>query len=213
MIPVQLSDGHGTGNKVKIDDEGAQFVVVHPHPPRDEKTAPLPFRQYFTDDGTSSGDEDMIVIGTAAAPIDFYIEAVSGFDIYIKTLTVRISDNGSTLDKFGALTALTNGVKWIHKTDKDGEYVLHDGIKSNLEYVRTALCQPAYGAGTTAFRADIQGGGTDDTYLPVIDCATTFGTPWGLRLRKGTTDRLIFRIQDTLTGLSTYNTIGFGIRF
>jgi hypothetical protein len=35
-----------------------------------------------------------------------------------------------------------------------------------------------------------------------------YGFQWGLRLRKGTKDRLIFIVQDGLTGLSTFNATG-----
>ena len=213
MLPVEIIDGHGSGNRVRVGGEGEQYVVVHPHPPLDEVQAPLPFRQYFTDTGASTGDNDMIVNASLAVPQDFYIEAVKGYDIYIKTMAIQITDPGGALDEFGALTELTNGVKWVHKTNGDGEYVLHDGIKANLEYIKTALGQPAFGNGDKAFRADIKGGSSDDTFLPVIDCAATFGTPWGLRLKKGSTDRIIFRIQDNLTGMNVFNTIGYGIRF
>jgi hypothetical protein len=36
--------------------------------------------------------------------------------------------------------------------------------------------------------------------------------PWGLRLRKGTTDKLIFRVRDALAGLDIFNAIAYGIR-
>jgi hypothetical protein len=212
MINVRLEDGRGNGNYAKVNGEGELNVVVHPHPPRNEVSMTLPFRQYFTDDGTATGDSDMIVNG-ATTNVDFYITARPDYDIYIKTLTVQISDPGARLDQFGALTALTNGVEWSWVTSEEGEYELHEGIKDNLEFVKLSLGSPAFGAGTTAFRADTQGGAGEDTYLPAIDLGKTFGLPWGLRLRKGTQDKLVFKIKDNLTGLSTFNIIGYGVRF
>jgi len=213
MIRVQVKDSFGSGNGQKINGEGETPVVVHPHPPRDEEVEAFPFRQYFTDDGGTTGDNNMIVNATASASQDFYITASTEYDLYIKTLAVQITDGGATLEKFGALNALANGVKWIWFTNELGEYEMHDGITTNLEFVKTALGQPAFGAGTTAFRADLKGGSSDDTFLPVIDCTSTFGLPWGIRLKKGSKDKLIFRVQDNLTGMAVFNIIGYGIRF
>jgi hypothetical protein len=45
-----------------------------------------------------------------------------------------------------------------------------------------------------------------------MDITESYGLPWGLRLKKGTNDRLVFRVQDDLTGLSTFNAIATGTR-
>lgn len=208
-----IEDGKGSGNKVSVGTAGELSVVVHGHPPLDERITTLPFRQYFTDDGTASGDNDMVVNASLALPQDFSIEASQDFDIYIKTLSVQITDPGATLEEFGALPELTNGVKWIWKTAEEGDYELHDGITTNLEFIKTALGQPSFGTGTEAFKADIKGGAGDDTFLPVINLNTTFGLVYGVRLRKGTKDSIIFRVQDNLTGINTFNIIGYGLRF
>ena len=202
------------GFPLHINGEGEASVVVHPHPPKDELLAPEPFRQYFTDDGTTAGSNNMIVAGTLAAPIPFYIKAVPEYDIYIKSISVVIGDAGApALNKFGALAALTNGIEWVHLRQEEGEYILHDGIKTNLEFVRLGVDTGAIGTGVDAYLADVSGGGTEKSYLPVINMTQTFGMTWGLRLRKGTTDRLGFNVRDAMAGLVTFNAIGYGIRF
>jgi hypothetical protein len=70
----------------------------------------------------------------------------------------------------------------------------------------------AIGTGSDAYLADVSGGGTEKSYLPTIDLEETFGVRYGIRLRKGTTDKLTFKIRDDLTGLTTHNAIGYGIR-
>jgi hypothetical protein len=211
-IGVRIIDDHGTDTGAKVDHEGAVHIVAHTHPPIDEVTTSLPFRQYLTDNGTSTGSNDMIVDGSTN-PVDFYISASDEFDIWIKSISVQIGDAGSpTLDKFGALTALTTGVQWCYFTQNDGLYQLHDGIKTNLEFIRIGVDTAGIGTGTDAFLADNSGGGSEKSYLPVIDMSETFGMPYGLRLRKGTTDRIIFTINDALAGLITFNAIGYGIR-
>jgi len=200
------------GKQLKINGEGELSVVIHQHPPIDEDVAGLPFRQYFTTDGLKSGSNDMTVNG-ATNSVDFYITASPDFDIYIKYITVEIGDGGApALNKFGALNALSNGVAFYWDTQIEPLYELHEGIKTNKEFIRIASDTGAIGTGTDAYLADVSGGGTEKSYLPNIDMKEIYGLPWGLRLRKGTLDKIIFRVQDDLTGLTTFNAIATGTR-
>lgn len=212
MLKVQIVDGYGKGNKAKINGEGEIGVVVHPHPPSDETVTVVPFRQYFTDNGTSTGSNAMNIDGSVNSA-DFYIKAIPDYDIYINSISVIIGDGGSpALNLYGALSALTNGVEWVYFNQENADYQLHDGIKSNIEFIRLGAKTGAVGTGVDAYLSDVSGGGTEKSYLPTIDISETFGMPWGLRLRKGTTDKLIFRVRDNLTGLTTHNAIAYGIR-
>ena len=212
MITTDVIDGFGTGSKMRVNPEGTIDVVSHLHPPINDTLSVVPFRQYFTDDGTPDGDNDMIVNG-GTTPVDFSIEAHHNHDIYIKYISVVIGDGGSpTLNKFGALTALTNGVSWSWFTQDEGRYELHEGIKSNLDFIRIGGDTAAIGTGVDSFLADVSGGGSEKSYLPNIDIAETFGMTWGLRLKKGTNDKLIFTVNDALAGLVTFNIIGYGSR-
>jgi hypothetical protein len=212
VIKVGLSDYHGSGAAAKVNGEGELNVVVHPHPPKDEEVTVFPFRQYFTDDGTSTGSNDMIVDGSTTN-VDFYISAVPDYEIYINSISLEIGDSGSpTLNKFGTLSELTNGIEWVYFAQNQGEYQLHNGIKTNKEFIRLSNGRGAFGDGTTAFLADVSGGASTKSYLPIIDISENFGMPWGIRLKKGTTDRLIFRVKDALAGLDVFNAIAYGIR-
>jgi len=213
MITAQIVDGNGTGKQLKINGEGEVAVVIHQHPPIEEDVAALPFRQYFTDNGIITGSNDMAVAPSALGYTDFYISANSNYDIYIKYITCEIGDGGSpSLNKFGALTALTNGVAFYWDSQTEPLYELHEGIKTNKEFIRIASDTAGIGTGVDAFLADVSGGGTEKSYLPNMDMTELYGLPLGLRLKKGTNDRIIFRIQDTLTGLSTFNAIATGTR-
>ena len=48
--------------------------------------------------------------------------------------------------------------------------------------------------------------------MPIIDMAEMFGMTFGLKLRKGTKDKITFRVKDDLTGLSTFNIIAYGLQ-
>lgn len=210
MIKSVLVDGGGSNNKVKIDDEGAVQTVVHPHPPFDEKETSIPYRERFTD---GAGATNMNVDGSSTN-VDYYIEASPSQDIYINSLSIRIGDSGSpTLNKFGALSELTNGVEWKWVSSDLGTEILHEGLKTNLEFIRTGHKTHAIGTGTEAYLADVSGGASEKAYLPIIDISEQFGKPWGIRLRKGTNDRMVFVIRDDLTGLINFDCIAYGTKF
>jgi len=201
------------GKQLKINGEGELTVTVHQHPPRDESETALPFRSYFTDDGTTTGTNTMNVNG-ATNFVDYYIKASTEYDIYIKYITVEIGDGGTpALNKFGSLAALSNGLGFYYDTQTEPLYELHEGIKTNKEFIRIASDTGAIGTGTDAYLADVSGGGSEKSYLPNIDMNEIYGLQWGLRLRKGTKDRLVFRVQDNLSGITTFNAIATGIRF
>jgi hypothetical protein len=210
LIRSEIIDGGGTNTSLRIDNEGAIGVVVHPHPPKGETDASLPYRQRFTDSG---GSDTMNVDGSVTEQI-FSLRAASERDIYVNSISVRIADGGSpNLNKFGNLTALTNGVGWEWVTADLGTIILHEGITTNLEFVRTGHKTHAIGTGTDAYLADVSGGGTSKAYLPIIDISEQFGKPWGLRLRAGTNDRLDFIVRDDLSTLDAFDAIAYGTQF
>lgn len=209
MVDVRLYDGRGNGNYAKVNGEGELSVVVHPHPPRDEEENALPFRARFVD---SAGSSDMTVNGSSTA-VDYYVSASAEFDIYLKYISVVIGDGGSpNLNAFGGTSALTNGVRWTWSSAERGEVELHDGIKTNLEFIRTGNDTGAIGTGTDAYLADVSGGGSEKSYLPAIDLAELFGLAYGVRLRKGSVDKMTFTVRDNLTVLTTFNIIGYGLQ-
>jgi len=131
---------------------------VHGHPPRDEPIIALPYRERFAN---SSGSTDMIVDGSTT-PVGFYVEANDHKDIYVKSISVLIGDGGNpALNKFGALAALNNGVSLHYVTEDLGDFEMHEGIKTNLEFVRLGVDTGAIGTGTDAYLADVSGGGTE----------------------------------------------------
>jgi len=209
MINVKLKDGTGQSNFAKVTLEGALNVVEHPHPPLLESIEALPFRERLVD---SNGVFNMNVNGSAISQ-DFSVMASNDYEIFIKTVFVEIADGGSpALNKFGALSALTNGVEIFYQNQKTGLYTIHDGIKTNKEFIRIGIDTHGIGTGVDAYLADTSGGGTEKAYLPIIDFGEMFGMRYGIRLRKNTTDSLTFRINDNLTGLVNFDAIAYGMR-
>ena len=209
MVDIRLADGRGKQNFAKVNGEGEISVVVHPHPPRDEEENALPFRARFLD---SAGSFDMAVDGSTNE-VAYSVSANDEKDLYLKYISVTIGDNGSpALNKFGSISALTSGVSWTWDSQDEGSITLHDGIQTNLEFIRTGNDTGAIGTGTDAFLADVSGGGTEKSYLPSIDLAELFGLAYGVRLRKGTNDKMTFTVRDDLSSLVTFNAIGYGLQ-
>lgn len=202
---TQIVSGDGNYIPAKVSADGALHTVAHNHPPIDEGVNEFPFRAYFRN---SAGSNDMRVNG-ATTNVDFCIQAQSDRDIWIKSISVIIGDNGAKLNLFGAKSALTNGVEFSWSTTAGGKRILHEGIKTNLAFVRLGVDTPPVG-GTDAFKADLSGAG-GDSYLPWIDINKTFGMLHGLRLRKGTKDKVCFTVRDNLsTGLDQFDIIAYG---
>lgn len=201
MISSKIIDGFGKSNAVKVNDEGEIGVIIHTHPPFKESRTGLPFRQYFTTDGTPSGSNDMRVNGSVS-PVEFCIPASSVEDRFIKYVSIKLADAGAKLDKFGSLTALSNGVSFEWISQKVGTLIIHDGLKDNLEFFRLTTLTPTI--------TDLSGGGADAIVL-TWDLSKIFGSQWGLKLSSGSTEKLVFRINDNISsGLDEFNIIGHG---
>jgi len=209
-VPFYIIDGHGTKNKLKVNKEGTIGVVNHLHPPLNDTIELRPFRQFFTDDGSPTGSSDMRVNGSVT-PVDFFIDAKADRDIYIKTFSFEIADAGAELNEFGNLSELTNGCGFFWDTG-DGRNIIHNGLKSNWDIVRLCGGNPAVGATTSSFRANNVIGQAEG-YIPFLDVVKIFGVPWGLRLRKGSRDKIVLRVNDNINfvGDSSFNIIAFGV--
>ena len=110
--PVTMVDEHG--NTTLIVDRG---LVVSPNPvpspSSSGKLIQLPFIQSLSIDGTGLGDSiNLMVDGSLADPVDAFISAISGADIYIKTANIFIEGGANLLLKdFGTIVdGLDNGI-------------------------------------------------------------------------------------------------------
>lgn len=207
-IPVFIQGGQNGGHRLSIGKEGEVPVAVHNHPYVQETQESYPFSQFFK---TTAGAQDMRVDGSTTAQ-EFFIQSRNDVDIFIKTISVIIADATASLDKFGALTALTNGVTFGYSNGQVGDIVIKDEIKTNLDFIRLGIGTGAVGTGADAWLSDLSGVGAD-AYLPIIDIAKVFGYPYGIHLKKGKLDKIKFTVNDDLsTGLDQFDIIAYGIQ-
>ena len=187
-----------------INAEGTLGNVEHAHPSLDDQINLLPYRANFE----LAGSAQMAgAVGTLAAPLNYTISASNDFDTWIKTISTEITDTNPAARLFGSLPRLTNGVSFVW-TSQDAEERTLATIRSNFELIRFgSTSTPAWGAGTTAFVISNAVANNDDSYLISVDLNALLGFRWGLRLRKGTQDRVSWRIQDDLTGVVSFTSI------
>lgn len=204
MISTVLVDS-GTGKSAKVGDDRQLSFAIHQYPAESNTKHLIPFQSYLL----NGASNDLRVDGSATN-IEFVVSAEEDSDIYVKTLSLLIADNGARLNLFGALTALTNGFSLTYETTDLGVVNIAESVKTNLDMIRLGLGQPAFGSGTNAFLADISGGGAD-TYMPVIDLSVAFGLLRGLRLRSGTNDKIALTIKDNLSvGITQFDCLAYG---
>ncbi len=206
-LKVEIIDGAGKGNSTFVLPTG--FICVQPtfEPPlTDQKIKP--FRQYLTNGGGAADSNDMIVDG-GTTNVNFWVPADQTDDRYITVLSVVIADAGNfAQNAFGALSALTNGCRLFYERASGEEIDIHDALKTNFDFTRLALGRPAFGAAATVFRGTNLIG-TAEAMLPVVDLKE-FMPPFGIKLDKGTNQRLVLTVKDALAGLTTFDIIAYG---
>lgn len=206
-LKTQIEDGYGSGNRVGVEED-ALITISHPFPPIAKSKTYL-FRQNMTSDGTATGTSSFKAVGTLAAPVKFYIRAGVNDDRYISTLSFLISGAGATLSEFASEPALTNGCRLYYERET-GIKEIHGALKTNFDFVRLGLGQPAFGDAATAFRA-ANVVGTADAYIPIVDF-TKMIPPYGLKLDAGSNQRLVFEVRDdtTAVGIVGFDAICYG---
>ena len=190
---------------LNILSDGSLPVTQNTFPVLTKQDETLIFRAAMT---TSAGASDMKVDGSSTN-VQFSINADVNDDIYITSLSFVISDASATFNKFGNLTALTNGCEFFYETT-EGKVVIHDALKSNFDFVRLCNGNPPFGDGASAFRAG-NVSGNSEAYLPVFD-TRVFGFPWGIRLRAGTEQKIVLTIKDDCTGVDQFDAVAYGFR-
>lgn len=191
-VPVNIINGGG--DQARVTPEGDFSVSIAPYPPIDRQLT-RPFRQFFTLDGTPSGDKDLGQDGSST-PLDFCIPALEEEDLFITHLSFAMGygTSGSPY-QFGDGAALTNGVRLFYTSYK-GEVDLQDKIATNEDLMRLSDSQ-------FSTNWEIRGiGGANDygffTDIHLLEFAPYFG----IKLDKGTNQKMILRIRDTMAAVS-----------
>lgn len=201
-------DNDGGNHSAKIDKDHALVVTQ-------KITNTIPFSQYLTTTGLSTGSSVMaITTGTLAAPVKFYIKAHNSRDTLITALKFFIAGAAAALNEFGTGTALVNGCR-LYYTDSDlGDVDINPIIYTNYDLIRLANGEPAFGTGADSYRV-LNAIGTDESFHPIVDFQKKMPFGKGIMLKAGSKQKLILEIRDnTLTSrASIFNCIAEGEQF
>jgi len=207
LLKTKLIGAGPERTEARVERSGAISTVERPFPPFGVRQNVRPFRQFLTLDGTPGGSSDMLVDGSVT-PVDFFVTAPQEADLYIIRLSFIIVDQNMTLNQFGNIAALTNGVRLFY-TDELGEVDIAESLQTNFDFIRLCSGLPGVGDGTSAFIA-FNVSGNSEGIIPVLDLKDTFGFRWGLELRNGSMQKVVLTIRDDITGIDAMNVIVYG---
>lgn len=205
MITTRIVNSNG--KEIHIDDNGSPIVTSNTHPPSNPDITLLPYRDYFRN---SNGSIEMNVNGSVNN-VDFYIGSHSSLRS-IKSIFVSIVDANSTLNQFGNIGILTNGIEFKWDSSDFGEVIIADSLKTNFDFISLSGGQPAYGAGINAFIAS-NVVSNEEAIISFVDFTSLFGFQYGIPLRPNTNDRLVFTIKDDLLAVTQFRIIAYGSEF
>jgi len=203
MFSFKLFDGKGNGRAAAVSEDQELSVINAPYPPLMPQKV-QPFRQYFTTDGLAAGINDMGVDGSVTN-VDYYIPAKASEDRYITSLNfiVGYATSGQP-NEWADGTALSNGSRIFYNSQR-GEADIHDGVKSNQDMFRLSFSPIPTGWEVRHVNAN-----NDFGYFISMDL-TKMGLPFGIKLDKGSSQRLTIRIRDNAgTSAASFNCIAYG---
>lgn len=202
MIKAKIV-GVSSNNELAVNSNGSINAYIIPAPPSNIEQQTLPFAEYMKLNGTGTSS---FLINGAVTNRDFFIASKS-YDVYINTIVFEIADATATMQKFGNLTALTNGLDFFYFNNSIGKYVIESGLKSNYDMVKLANFEPPFGS--TPLTNAVS---SSEAYVGVIDLSDVFGLQWGLKLNANSLDKIGFTVKDDITGIDVMTIKVYGVR-
>jgi len=206
MAKIEITNGDG--NRAEVTCENALLVSSNPIPPVGQVQNALPFVQPLTDDGLATGSADMGVNGSVT-PVPFWVPADPTDDIYLTGLMVSVGYGTSAeVFQFADGAALTNGLR-MYWNSKYGETNIFASIKDNLGLLSLGISL----SGFVPTGWEIRGVGAVNDYGYTVGFEFGKMVPGGLRLDRGSNQRLTVEVNDDLsTVIDVLNITAFGYK-
>lgn len=191
------------GTPARFED-GQQIVMSSGCPPLQEQKCVV-FSQKLTTNGLPGGTSEMGVDGSVTA-VDYYLEADEDNDLYITKLSFVCGYGGSAemFEFADSGAALTNGIR-VFYTDAylDERTIINP--KANYEFQRASLA--SFSRTNWEERGFAATG--DYGWLATVPIDSIM-PPYGIKLDRGTMQRLTIRIRDNCTDANLFNCDAFG---
>lgn len=150
---------------------------------------------------------NMNVDGSSTESV-FYIGSEPKTDIRVMKIAVIIADSAVAHSAFGNVSALANGFS-LTVTEQGIDTNLLSDAKTGGQMIAQSALTGAYGDGATSFELTNWTGNTDAQTI-VIDVAAL--VPGGIRIARGSQDRIYATVADNLTGLTEFTVRVLGYR-
>ncbi|MBF0148387.1 MAG: hypothetical protein HQL85_19715 [Magnetococcales bacterium] len=198
-ITAHLRDPE-TGVGAKINGDGAVFVYQESPPPpvvgTENKRRLL--NGLLGTAGLDAGTTNLRVNGLTTA-IDAYVEAHADYDIHIMGVAFVIADSSVLHNRFGNVTGLTQGFDMFSVESGANTYLLKKVLTGGQLIAQSGGAR-AFGTGGESNEI-VNWSGTSDAQFVYFDIGAIL-PPEGLRIGRGTQDRLVVRIRDNLSQIS-----------
>lgn len=208
-IDAVILDGAGRGRQARVSDQKALDVAcIFPDVP--PEGTPSRYRYYnalLGSTGADSGTTNMNVNG-AVTPQVFYISAHADYDIHIMNIAILIADTAVVHNNFGNVGALANGWDLLVTEAGDDTYIIEGAQTGGQVIAYSGFARP-YGNTATAWELT-NWTGTEDAQTISIPISEYI--PDGIRIGRGTLDRIESIVRDDLQGLTLFNVRIFGFR-
>jgi len=204
FFPVRVI-GNALKRFIKPTEEGHVIIEQASYPPLEDQKSVI-LSQKFTTDGTSTGTNGLGVDGSATS-VDYYIQASGERDRYIARISFIMGYGASSeLYEFADTgNALTNGVRvWYQDTNFNVVEIMNP--KANYGFQR--ISDVAIGHNTWESRGFAATG--DYGFFSNISLIALM-PPYGLKLDRGTNQRMTITIRDDCRAADLFNCHAYGI--
>lgn len=207
-IPAYIADAF-SGLRARVLNGGMLSTAVY-HPPAPAVGTANRQRYFFGRLGSSgldSGTVNMNVNASSGAQ-EFYVESHNDYDIHIQRIVVLIADSSVVHNKFGGTGPLTNGWDLV-STEAGVDTKLIDEAKTGGEVIAQSGIHMPYGDSATVCEV-VNWTSGDDAQIVALPIGEY--VPGGLRIGRGTKDRLSSIVRDDLTGLTEFYVYLYGYK-
>ena len=207
MLNTALRDAV-TGAGAVVDPSGILSVYSQPPPaqPLGRSSNRRILNGLIGTGGLDTGTTNLRVNGLVTN-VDAYVQSELEADIHIMGIAFFINDTAVVANRFGNVTGLTLGFDMFVEQHGDTTYLLRQVLSGGQLTAQTGWAR-AFGNGTDV-NVISNLTGTTDAQVAYLDIGAIL-PPEGLRIGRGTQDRLVVRIRDNLSQISANG--GFTVR-
>ena len=199
--PVQIIDGGlGTKRTAAVDRNNHLAMAMYP-PTLHLDGEPSKFRFFSEYLGTTGGLATFSSAGNAdmgATTNVYFIAAAEDYDIRIMSVGILVADSAVTHGNFGAINPLTTGFD-LSVIEAGVETFLISDAKTGGELISQTNFMHGYGDGAQSWEL-LNWSANEDAQTVTIPVGQM--VPGGIRLGRGTKDRIVASVQQDLDGLT-----------